>query len=119
MNWHTLRAVGEGDVSSKHHRPGDLLFRLNIVPHSLYQLIDNSTDLTLQMEMNVDKLRSSFPMNVERLGGSRQGYVNFMVPSHTSMSPGETRTVRLSRFHDYGDLLIELKAKEETWVFNS
>jgi DnaJ-class molecular chaperone len=119
QNFHTLRAVGEGDVKDKFSRPGDLLFRLNVKPHSLYEMVKNTLDLKTRMEMSVERLRSSFHMNVERIGGSRQGYVEFNVPSYPTMQPGETRTVTLTDFTDYGNLLLEMHAKEEVWTFKN
>jgi DnaJ-class molecular chaperone len=119
MNAHTLRAVGEGDVDTKFKRPGDLLFQLNIKPHPLYTLQDNSTDLKVIMESTVEKLRSSFPLQLEKIGGGRQGYVNVNIPSYPELKAGEIRTVKIKDFHDFGDLIVEMKAKEEIWIFNT
>ena len=121
LNEHTLRAVGEGDIQGdcKYNRPGDLLFKLRVVPHPIYALIENTNDLKTTMEMNVEKLRTTFDMNVERLGGARQGYVQFKVPAYRSMVAGETRTVRIENFTDYGDLVLYMKAREDVWSFNT
>jgi DnaJ-class molecular chaperone len=116
---HTLRAVGEGDVANKNSRAGDLLFRLNVQPHPLFELIEGTTDLVTKMEMDVEKLRTSFDMQIERLGGEREGYLSFNVPSYPTMQQGETRTVRLTDFTDYGDLVLEMKARESMWSFTS
>jgi DnaJ-class molecular chaperone len=119
MNHHTLRAVGEGDITNKQQRPGDLLFKLNIKPHQLYELVESTNDLKLTMEMSLEKLRTSFSINIEKLGGPRQGYLTFSVPSYSKMKTGETRTVRIRQFHDYGDLILSMKTKEDIWIFKT
>lgn len=119
LHHHTLRAVGEGDIANQSSRPGDLLFRLNVQPHPLFELMEGTNNLKTRIEMNIKKLRTSFAMQIEKLGGERQGFISFNVPSFPEMKQGETRTVTLTDFTDYGDLVLEMKAREEVWSFTS
>ena len=36
-----------------------------------------------------------------------------------AMVAGETRTVRIENFTDYGDLVLYMKAREDVWSFNT
>ena len=99
-----LRLVGEGDVTSKSERPGDLVVKIQSANHDFFQRSKESNlDLVTFASASINQLRSGFTLDLPSLEGDK--IIPIEVPGDPSMVDGQLRMLTVSDFTPVGGKL--------------